>query len=81
VGELTPVSPHERVATLDVLRGFAMLDVLRGSPCSACCSRTAIFGVQIAVSHLWLRWFRFGPLEWVWRSIVYWRPQPMQACD
>lgn len=37
----------------------------------------AIFVVQIVVSHLWLRWFRFGPLEWVWRSVVYWRLQPM----
>jgi uncharacterized protein len=37
----------------------------------------AIFVVQIVFSHLWLRWFRFGPLEWVWRSVVYWRLQPM----
>lgn len=28
VGELAPVSPRERVATLDVLRGFALLGVL-----------------------------------------------------
>jgi uncharacterized protein len=39
----------------------------------------AIFTVQIVFSHLWLRWFRFGPAEWVWRSVVYWRPQPMMA--
>src|SRR5439155_27254831 len=28
MGELTPVQPRERVATLDVLRGFALLGVL-----------------------------------------------------
>jgi uncharacterized protein len=39
----------------------------------------AIFTVQIVFSHLWLRWFRFGPAEWVWRSVVYWRWQPMLA--
>jgi uncharacterized protein len=39
----------------------------------------AIFSVQIVLSHLWLHWFRFGPAEWVWRSIVYWRRQPMMA--
>jgi uncharacterized protein len=39
----------------------------------------AIFTVQIVFSHLWLRWFRFGPAEWVWRSVVYWRLQPMIA--
>jgi uncharacterized protein len=38
----------------------------------------AIFAVQIAIAHLWLRWFRFGPAEWLWRSIVYWKPQPMR---
>jgi uncharacterized protein len=31
----------------------------------------AIFTVQVAISHLWLRWFRFGPAEWVWRTLVY----------
>jgi uncharacterized protein len=39
----------------------------------------AIFAVQVAISHLWLRWFRFGPAEWVWRSVVYLRPQAMRA--
>jgi uncharacterized protein len=38
----------------------------------------AIFAAQVAIAHVWLRWFRFGPAEWVWRSIVYWRPQPMR---
>lgn len=37
----------------------------------------AIFAVQIVIAHAWLRWFRFGPAEWLWRSIVYWRLQPM----
>ncbi len=38
----------------------------------------AIFAVQIMIAHAWLRWFRFGPAEWLWRSIVYWRLQPMR---
>lgn len=38
----------------------------------------AIFTVQIAIAHLWLRRFRFGPLEWVWRTAVYLKPQPMR---
>lgn len=28
-------------------------------------------------SPLWLDRFRFGPLEWLWRSLTYWRIQPM----
>lgn len=33
---------------------------------------------QIAFSNLWLQYFRFGPLEWVWRSLTYWKRQPMK---
>ena len=25
-----------------------------------------------------LRAFAYGPLEWMWRSLVYWRRQPMR---
>jgi uncharacterized protein len=34
--------------------------------------------VQIAFAVLWLRWFRFGPLEWAWRSLTWWRWQPLR---
>jgi uncharacterized protein len=29
-------------------------------------------------SPIWLKHFRFGPLEWVWRSLTYWKRQPMK---
>ena len=32
---------------------------------------------QIVFSHIWLRRFRFGPCEWLWRSLTYRRRQPM----
>ena len=37
----------------------------------------AIWAVQLVVSPLWLRYYRFGPFEWLWRSLSYWRFQPM----
>nr|WP_232468469.1 DUF418 domain-containing protein [Croceicoccus marinus] len=37
----------------------------------------AIAAVQMAWSLVWLRHFRFGPLEWVWRSLTYLQRQPM----
>jgi uncharacterized protein len=37
----------------------------------------AIWMVQLIVSPLWLRYFLFGPLEWLWRSLTYWRLQPL----
>lgn len=33
---------------------------------------------QLWVSPLWLRYFKFGPLEWMWRSLAYVRVQPMR---
>ena len=38
----------------------------------------ALWALQLTVSPLWLRQFRFGPLEWLWRSLTYWRLQPMR---
>lgn len=37
-----------------------------------------IFPVQMAWSAWWLARFRFGPMEWLWRSAVYGRLQPMR---
>lgn len=33
--------------------------------------------VQLIVSPIWLRVFQFGPAEWLWRSLTYWKRQPM----
>jgi len=38
----------------------------------------AMFVFQIALSNAWLHRFRFGPLEWFWRSLTYGKPQPMR---
>lgn len=35
------------------------------------CIAVCIFLFQIGFSLLWLRFFRFGPLEWVWRMLTY----------
>jgi uncharacterized protein len=37
----------------------------------------AIFFAQSALAALWLRRFRFGPLEWCWRRATYGVPVPM----
>lgn len=38
----------------------------------------AVSALQLLASVLWLARFRFGPLEWVWRSLTYWRRQPLR---
>ncbi|MFQ5741629.1 MAG: DUF418 domain-containing protein [Acidobacteriota bacterium] len=38
----------------------------------------AVWVLQLIVSPLWLRYFRFGPLEWLWRSLTYRARQPLR---
>jgi uncharacterized protein len=38
----------------------------------------AIFTLQIPFSKWWLSRFRFGPMEWLWRSLTYGKIQPMK---
>ena len=38
----------------------------------------AIWAFQIITSHIWLHYYRFGPFEWLWRSLTYNRKQPMK---
>ena len=32
---------------------------------------TGVFTFQILFSKIWLRYFQYGPLEWVWRMLTY----------
>jgi len=31
----------------------------------------AIFAAQIVLSTLWLKYFAYGPVEWIWRQLTY----------
>jgi len=33
---------------------------------------------QLIFSSIWLKYYRFGPFEWLWRSLTYWKKQPMK---
>jgi uncharacterized protein len=37
-----------------------------------------VWGVVIVFAHWWLARYRFGPLEWLWRSLTYRARQPMR---
>lgn len=38
----------------------------------------AVWTLQLVVSPIWIRHFRFGPFEWLWRTLSYLRLQPMR---
>lgn len=38
----------------------------------------SLFGLQILGSRWWLQRYRFGPVEWIWRSLTYGERQPFR---
>lgn len=39
----------------------------------------SVFIIQIIFSTIWLRYFQYGPAEWVWRSLTYKKKQPFRV--
>jgi uncharacterized protein len=37
----------------------------------------AVIALQMVLSPWWLARYQFGPVEWLWRSLTYWKRQPM----
>ena len=37
----------------------------------------AVYIVQVIVCKVWLNHFQYGPLEWAWRSLTYFKMQPL----
>ncbi|WP_020007493.1 DUF418 domain-containing protein [Salinicoccus albus] len=40
-----------------------------------------VFTVQVIYSHIWMKFFRFGPLEWIWRSLTYSKTMPIKRIE
>lgn len=60
--------------------GFAGGPALMGQVPPSALAVLAVAGyiAQVWLAHVWLRRFRFGPAEWLWRSLTYWRMQPFR---
>jgi uncharacterized protein len=56
--------------------GFGLFGKLAPAPTAAI--GTAFYFAQLAFSRWWLHRYRFGPFEWLWRSLTYGRAQPMR---
>ena len=66
-----------QVAVLDALAsGYGLRLELR--PLLYLPATALLFGGEVALSRWWLARYAFGPLEWLWRSVTYGRPQPMR---
>jgi uncharacterized protein len=38
----------------------------------------AVWAILLVLSPIWLRRFRFGPFEWIWRCLSYWKIFPFR---
>jgi uncharacterized protein len=50
-----------------VFYGFGFGAAWRLGPAAVSMLAVATFAAQLLLASLWFRWFRIGPLEWVWR--------------
>jgi uncharacterized protein len=74
---LTNYLTHSIVATLIFYEyGLGLYDQV--TPLMQLGLVAVIYGTQIVISNWWLRRFRFGPLEWVWRCLTYWQLEPLR---
>lgn len=49
--------------------GFALYETM--SPSETLITAIAVFCFQVVFSKTWLTFFKFGPLEWIWRCFTY----------
>ena len=68
----------QTVVSLWLYDGWGLGLVGRLPPSRCLLLTLGVFAVQMGLSHLWLARFRFGPVEWLWRSLTYGRAQPMR---
>jgi uncharacterized protein len=87
LARMRPVAQAGRMALTNYLLQIALLDVLfsgyglglgRVRPTVGLTLAIVCFAAEVAISTWWLARFRFGPAEWLWRSLTYGRRQPMR---
>lgn len=67
----------QAVIVVPVCLIFGLFD--RVTPTIGVLLAVAVAAVQILFSVWWLKRYRFGPAEWLWRSLTYGRVQPMRV--
>jgi uncharacterized protein len=58
--------------------GYGLGQFGRMSAATAFVLGAAVYMAQMVLSTVWLRHFRFGPVEWLWRTLMYGATQPMR---
>jgi len=56
--------------------GYAFGQAYRIGPAAVTTYAVLFFAVQVAACSWWIRHFRIGPVEWLWRTLSYLQLQP-----
>jgi uncharacterized protein len=59
--------------------GYGFGQAFQLGPVAVTVCAVIIFAAQIVICNWWLKYFRFGPIEWLWRSLTYLRWQPLRV--
>jgi uncharacterized protein len=84
IQRLAPFAWNGRMALTNYMTQVAFLDITFSpyglgrtvSPPFILVGAIGLFAVQALFSRWWLGRYRYGPLEWVWRCVTYWRWEP-----
>ncbi len=61
-----------------VFYGYGFGQAFRLGPAAVTAWAVLIFALQVVACQWWSRRFRFGPVEWLWRSLTYLKWQPLR---
>ena len=58
--------------------GYGFGQIFLIGPAGTTAYAVFFFVIQLLICSWWLRRFRFGPMEWAWRSLTYWKVQTVR---
>jgi uncharacterized protein len=68
----------QTVAFTTVFYGYGLGQAFRLGPAAVTGIALVIFATQMIACSWWVRRFRFGPVEWLWRALTYLERPPMR---
>jgi uncharacterized protein len=67
----------QSVAALVLFAGFGLYGTLGSA--TALLAVAGIWALLLIACPVWMRRFRYGPVEWLWRTATYGQRQPMRT--
>ena len=63
----------QSLAAIIIFRGSGLSFALELGPALYITIGLLVFVLQVLFCHIWLKYFQFGPFEWLWRLLTYWK--------